>query len=262
MKENLCSLYLLSFTKRQKFIFLSVGLTLFLWFVPSALPRFAFLPLSLALTFLTTLYVLGFDLRFPEHLIFPIYPILLVLAFWFNFDRLYKDYFLLLTSYFLLLFTFYLLFLTLNILNIATIRIVPLKKAAFSTLYFLGLVIGFFTIKGILTLHLSYFLLLISYFLLGLILTLPLVYVIQSRPKLKIFEITIISLLATEIALVVSFLRVSPIVLDIFLTAILFLLIDLLQHCVKRTLTKRILLEHITVGIVFVAFLLISISFF
>ena len=249
-------------TKRQKFIFLSVGLTFFLWLAPSALPRLAFLPLSLALTFLTTLYALGFDLRFPEHLIFPIYPTLLVVAAWLHRPATSDFSFFIIIYIFSIFFTIYLLFLTLNILNIATVRTVPLKKAALSTFYFLGLIIGFFSIRGILALHPSSFLFAVFFLLLSCLLTVPLVYVIQPRPKLKIFEITIISLLSTEIALVTSFLKVSPIVLSIFLTAILFLLVDDLQHCVKRTLTKRILVEHIVVGIVFVAFLVISISFF
>lgn len=248
-------------SKRQKFIFLSAGLTLFLWLTPLVLPRFTFLTLSLALTFLITLYALGFDLRFPEHLIFPIYPILLVLAVWLH--RPATNHF----SYPIILytlsifFTLYLLFLTLNILNIATIRTVPLKKAALSTLYFLGLTIGFFSIRGILALNLFSFLFAVCFLLLSCLLTVPLVYVVQPRPKLKIFETTIISLLSTEIALVTSFLKVlSPMVLSIFLIAILFLLIGLFQHCIKRTLSKRVLWEHAVVGVILISFLLVSIS--
>lgn len=248
------------FSKRQKFIFLSAGLTFFLWFAPSVLPRFTFLTLGLALTFLTTLYALGFDLRFPEHLIFPIYPILLVVAAWLHRPATSHFSFFIIVYTLSIFFTIYLLFLTLNILNIATVRTVPLKKAALSTLYFLGLIIGFFSIRGVLALHPFSFLFAVCFLLLSCLLTVPLIYVIQPRSKLKIFEIAIISLLFTEIALVTSLLKVSPMILSLFLIAILFLLIDLLQHCIKRSLTKRILWEHTVVGVILTSFLLVSIS--
>lgn len=262
----------MKFSKRQKFIFLSVILTAAIWFIPQIVSSFYLgLFVVFVFTFLATLYTLGFDLRFPEHLVFPIYPVLLVLAAWLHRPATIHFSSPVILYTFSIFFTFYLLFLTLNILNIATIRTVPLKKAALSTFYFLGLIIGFFNIRGVLSLYPSNFIFVIFYFVFSFILVLPLIYVVQikssstkeeisPRPKLKILEIAAVSLLSIEMALTTSFLRASPTILSIFLTAILFLLIGLLQHCVKRTLTKRILWEHAVVGVILVVFLLVSIS--
>lgn len=228
--------------------------------------------MSFLSAFLVTPYVLGGNLRFPEHLIFPIYPVLLTLAFFLNtrfliFGLPAQAGILQFALYFLAI---YLLFLTLNILNVATIRTVPLKKAALSTLYFLGLIIGFFNFKGILTLQLSLLVFDILHFALSFLFTLPLIYVIQikpspieeeigPRPKLMLPEIAVISLLSAEIALIASFLKISPTILSVFLAGILFLMIGFLQHCVKKTLTKKVLWEHIMVAIGLVALLVISV---
>lgn len=246
------------FTKRQRFIFLSLALSIGIWFLP--------LHLVLALTFFATLFAFSFDLRFPEHLIFPIYPVLLTLAFWLN--RPVGEGFTVLLSL-LTLFAFYILLLTLNILNIATIRTVPLKKAALSSLYFLGLIIGFFAIKSVLTSQPNNLIFCICHFALGFSLALPLIYVIQiksspieeetgQRPRLMLPEVLLLSLLSTEIALAASFLRVSPTILSIFLTGILFLFVGLFQHCVRKTLTKKILWEHVVVGVGLMGILVIS----
>lgn len=206
-------------------------------------------------TLFATLYALDFDLRFPEHLVFPIYPILLILAFWLN--RPTSTLLSLLTTFFVF-FTLYFLFLALNILNVATVRTVPLKKAALSTFYFLGFIIGFFNIKGFLILSPSPFLLLASYFLLSLMLIFPLVYIIQIKPKLMFLEVLVLAFLSAETGLMVSFLKVSPIVSSVFLTGTLFLLIGLMQNVISKTLTKKILREHIAVGGALVGILLIG----
>ncbi|MBM4402533.1 MAG: hypothetical protein FJ044_04795 [Candidatus Cloacimonetes bacterium] len=269
--DTLDTLYTLrvSISKRQKFISLSFLLTFFLWFLPPALPAFVALSISLGLTFLVTLYALDFDLRFPEHLIFPIYPMLLAIAVLLHRPETSQFSFLLIFYTLAILFTFYLLFLTLNILNIATVRTVPLKKAALSTLYFVGLIIGFFNIKGVLQLHPSNFSFFIFHFSLNVALTLPLIYSIQikpspieeeisPKPKILVPEILVLGLLSSEIALVASFLKTSPISLATFLAGILFLLISITQHIIKKTLTKKIIWEHAAVGVSLIGVLIIS----
>lgn len=220
------------------------------------------LSLSLGVPYILTLFVLDFDLRFPEHLIFPIYPLLssLGLAFWSPLPGVSSANLLLVTCYLLLVTPFYyLLFLSLNILNVATVRVVPLKQVASSVLNFLGLVLGLglfwrlfqkgpFSLLPIVG---------VEGILAGL-LGLPLLWDAESEGHFPLLPLLTLGLVGAELAFVTSFWPTSTFVRAVMVGGGVFVLIGLFQHRLRRELARKIWIQYLAIGLLLITSFLLN----
>lgn len=255
--------------KRRRFFLSALALTVSIFVAFFALR--AFLPpaalllilLILSLTVFLTFWILDFDLRLPEHLIFIAYPLVLTA------DALsYSNIFLqgaafglphLLFGVFVAL-GYYLLFATLNVLNVATVRTLPLKKAALTTFSSFALMLNFLSVYRLIILHPPHFALGMILAALAPMILLPLFYAteiefgagtlgleILGRPPLRLKEGLILSLIFGEVTTLVSFWRVPALLTALFLTALLSSLLGVWQHHLQKNLTGRIIYEHVFV---------------
>lgn len=247
--------------KRTKFLLSSILIPL----LPLALSQLEF---SLALTVFVTLSVTAlaaywsqnFDLRWYEFLIFPL-PLLLVVVVALLFSevrcqmlgvRCYTDP----TSWLTLIaegVLLYITFLTLNILNTATVRTVPLKKAALSTFYFLGLILTFaFTYA-----HREERFLVLPVLVGIWVLAVATPFLYYATERVRLLEPVLLGLLVGEIALVSLFWPSQSLIRIVFVVGSAFVLLGVLQHHLQRDLSRSLRREYLVVGLVLaLAFLL------
>lgn len=165
----------------------------------------------------------------------------------------------------------YLLFLVINILNVATVKIVPLKQAALSANYFWGLLISFWFIYGILDRNYSFFIFSAFCSLVAFLFSFPLFYVVQIEsptlkggkevfplpPKLLFYESVLVALFSAQVSFGASFWSKPHFLTAVFLSGLTFLLVGLFQHHIKKVLTNKIILEHSFIAaLLILAFLL------
>ncbi len=208
-----------------------------------------------------------FDFRWYEYIIYPIPLLLLVSLAWWLFISLsicpdlgcrVTD----LRVWGFWLFNVGLLYsslLTLNILNAATVRTVPLKQAALSTLYLLNLILTSVLSYGLVyNLALHHYHILILPVLFGFwsfIMALPLLYYATGRVRL--IESIVLGLLATQVGLVVLFWPTRLLTRSILLVGSSAVFLGLTQHHLNRELTKNVRREYGLIGLVLIlAFLL------
>lgn len=260
--------------KRQKFLSSALALTvsifLVLFVLKVTLPLTALLLISL--TVFLTFWTLDFDLRPIEYLIFAAYPLILTaVALFYSKMFLPKTaggLFYLLFGIFVML-GYYLLFATLNVLNVATVRALPLKKAALTTFSSFALILTFVSVYGLAAFHPSHFLFGSLLALLAIITVLPLFYVteiefssatlgaeIVGKPFLRLGEGLVLSLIFAETAVLASFWKVSAVFLSLLLTTLLSSLLGIWQHHLQKNLNSRIIREYF---FIFLAILLVFI---
>ncbi len=129
--------------KRQKFVISAIGLSACLaatimW----PLGGWSLIPF-LIITYLATVWVLDFDLRAEEWAIVPLYALLLSLTAYWGLHWLHVPSWLVWTSVGLFSLGYYGIILTLNILNVATVRPLPLARQALTVMSLMGMVYVF-----------------------------------------------------------------------------------------------------------------------
>lgn len=216
---------------------------------------------------------LDLDLIFPEHLLFSILP-LLTLTFYFsassfaviNLGNNSPLVIMVLAAVFVLL---YIQFLTLNIINIATVRTIPLKRVAISIYFFIGLVLYFTGLFFLLPTQLVLTTKAVLFFLLTYLMLQAQSYANQEvfsvgsfgrevlgRPKLVIFWNILLASLILEIFLPISFLKSGVLIKSLTLTIFAFSLLSIFEHYRQKTLTKSLLREHLLIMGAFLTILL------
>lgn len=261
-------------SKRFRFILISLFLTV-LVFAAFKLhwPETKTIILILLATPFFTTVVLGLDLVFPEHVIFSIFPSLtLILSTslaklnplkWSGAGEM-----MLFAAVFILI---YVEFLSLNIINVATIRTIPLKKAASSIYSWIGLTLLFFGIFLILDLP---FLVLtrISLFVLLLFLVFEaLTFAGQTITEVASFEVPnfprpkvflglslILALISAQFFAALLFLKDSVLLKTLILAAFSFSIFSIFNHNLEKTLSKKILREDLMIIGIFLVILLLT----
>lgn len=213
---------------------------------------------SLLVVVFTLYWAQGFRLGWREYLVLPL-PLFLWVA----------DYFLLIESLkslgarFLLAVVAGVLlevtFLTLNILSVATVRTVPLKKAALSALYALSLL--FIFVLGVFLLRMRVEFLWSSYwwwFVLPLgVGAVALTFLSYASDKLRLRESAVLFLLAVELLASSVFWPAHGLMRVVFWVGIVFLMLAVMQHDLNRDLSLRQKREYLLIGLILVlAFLL------
>lgn len=233
---------------------------------------------TLGVTVLAAYWGQGFDLEKWEYLVFPL-PVVLVVVNIFLLSY-FTDYGLPITDYRgqiagildlkigLLLIVeaaiLYITFLTLNILNAATVRTVPLKKAALSTLYFLSLLLTFtfgyvlwkeqFLVEPRTVLSLVA---LKGGILASWVFAVAVLFLYYATEKLRVLESSVLALVVGELAVASAFWPAQSLIRVIFITGSAFMILGVLQHSLNRDLSKKLRREYLWVGLILVfAFLL------
>jgi len=165
----------------------------------------------------------------------------------------------------------YVEFLSLNIINVATIRTIPLKKAASSIYSWIGLTLIFL---GVFLILASPFLVLtrISLFVLLLFLVFEaLTFAGQtitevvsfggpnfSRPKVFLGLSLMLALISAQFFAALLFLKVSVLLKTLILAAFSFAIFSIFNHNLEKTLSKKILREDLIIIGIFLVILLFT----
>lgn len=147
---------------------------------------------------------------------------------------------------------FYATLLTNNIFNVAAVRSIQLLRVAHSVGFLLTVATALFFYIVIASLHLNSFLVLISVFAITLPLSLQGLWNINLESTLTPAVRTgaiLTSLIIAEIAWVLSFWPVSVSLFGLFLTAIFYELVGIIQYQLGEKLSPRVIQEFVFVAV-------------
>jgi hypothetical protein len=250
-------------TKRQRFIIASaIALCLSLFF-DSFLDQFGLLvfPLSAVVIYLASLVSLKEDIAGIEYITLFILPVfffiganvfLTILP-----DRkLYH-----LPMYSLISVGMYIIYLTENIFNVAAIRTIQLLRAAHAVSYLLTLITAFFLLSYIISAHMSSWITVILINFTVLALTIQFLWSFDLIPYLT--RRTLIYTLATciiftQITVAITFYPQTIAMTSLFLIAVYYVLLGVLQHYYEKKLTRRPTIEYVIVA--FIVFIIMIVT--
>lgn len=249
-------------TKRQKFVLAAIvcGMALA---AAATWPVFGWSLVGLlALTYFLTVWVLDFDLRFEEWIVLPLYAELLALA-----AFLINLWYIHLTaihwaSYIGFSLVAYGLLLTLNILNVATVRALPLARQAVSVMSLFGAAL-FFTLTYLVLAWLpSLTEWIIAVAVIAWAISWPLIWsakVGQSSNRLyDLYWSLLASLIGAQLAAVIGLWPIS-FMTSLILAGGLSMVIGLIHHHQGRQLTAALQGQYLLIsGVMAMVFYLIS----
>lgn len=146
--------------------------------------------------------------------------------------------------------SFYSLLLSQNVFSIASIRTIPLYRAASTVSFLFTLITAFFLFNVVSGFDLTFF----ENGLLVAAITFPLVLQIfwtvemEKVTLLILVYSLIISLIVGESAVALSFWPVAPTIWSIFLATLIYVLVAQTTEYMRDRLTKRVMFEYIFVG--------------
>lgn len=239
--------------KRQKIIIASVILTFGLLstqLVDFNL-RFKFLAGLTMLAYLVSLWALWEGISFLKAVILLILPTLFTLG-------LASFYFLLPVRWLTRLpvalvfgLSFYSLLLSQNVFNVASIRTIPLYRAASTTAFLFTLITAFFLFNVIHAFHLLFIWNFLLVFFVSFLMVLQILWSIEMKEKLDISIITqsfILSLSLGELSLVLSFWPMATTMWSLTLASVMYVLVGLSTHVLRDRLTRRVVWEYLIIG--------------
>jgi hypothetical protein len=155
----------------------------------------------------------------------------------------------------------YIIFLTENIFNVAAIRTIQLLRAAHAVSYLMSLLTAFFIISFIISAHQSIlFNVLVS---LAAILPLTLQFlwnfdlIPKFTPRTILFSLAI-CLVFTQINIMVNFYPQSVAMVSLFLVAVYYVLLGLLQHFYEKKLTRKPTIEYAIVALIVFSIMIVT----
>lgn len=142
----------------------------------------------------------------------------------------------------------YVLLLMVNILNVATVKNIPLKRPALSSLYLHGLLSYFIYAYSVITaegwgITTSFFVFWASICLFGL------AYLFIVSQKVIATEELLWIVFSFEILVISLFFAVTTVIASLFMVGWLFIILGILQHNSEKLLTKNIIREYAGAGI-------------
>lgn len=156
--------------------------------------------------------------------------------------------------------TFYLLLLAQNVFNVASIRTIPLYRAASTASFLFTLLSAFFLFNVVFAFKLlfiwnAFFVFLISYPLI-----LQVLWTISMEDKVSVAIFTqsfILSLILGELAFAFSFWPMRTTIWSLSLSSAMYILVGLSTQVVRGRVINRVVMEYIGIGVV-----VLLISFF
>jgi len=251
--------------KRQKIIIASVLLTFGLLstqLVDFNL-RFKFLAGLALLAYFVSLWALWEGISLLKAIVLLILPTLFTLG-------LASFYFLLpvrwltrLPVAFLFGLSFYLLLLSQNVFNVASIRTIPLYRAASTAAFLFTLITAFFLFNVIHAFHLLFIWNFLLVFIVSFILILQIFWSIEMKEKLDttiLVQSFILSLCLGEISLALSFWPMVTTMWSLTIASSMYVFAGLSIHILRDRISRRVVWEYLTIGtfVFLVAFLTTS----
>lgn len=152
--------------------------------------------------------------------------------------------------------SFYTLLLSQNVFNVASLRTIPLYRAASTASFLFTLITAFFLFNVVYALNLPSYWNGVVVFLLTLPLSLQLLWAVDMEkitPTILIYSF-IISLLVGEGALALSFWPVAPTIWSLALSSMIYVLLGLIIEFMRDRLNKKNVYEFIGVGVIVLIF--------
>ena len=159
--------------------------------------------------------------------------------------------------------TFYLLLLAQNVFNVASLRTIPLYRAASTASFLFTLLSAFFLYHVIFALNLLFFWNGIIVLLVSFPLILQLLWTIGMEDKISaavIVQGLILSLILGELALSFSFWSSSITIKSLSLSSAMYVILGLTMESLRARLSRRVAWEYLGIGIAvfFISFFLTS----
>lgn len=251
------------FTKRQRFIFMSIVLTLLLVTTQTVSENVRYQAMGAlvaAAIFLSTFALWGelSGIKFFLLLLLPVYFVAGASLFYFLLPVRWLTR---LPFAFLFGISTYLLMLTSNIYNVAAIRTIALLRAAHAVGLLFSIISTFFLSNVLFSLHLPFYLVTSG----TILITMPLYlvglwsYELEDFISKRVFSYALIfGVVTAQIATVLSFWPIAPINGALALCTAMYALLGLAQLHFSGKLTTRVVWEH--VGIAAAVFVIIIIS--
>lgn len=243
----------LEVTKRQKIIITSVILTLGLLstqLVDFNL-RFRFIAGLSVLAYVLSLWSLWEGLSITKAIILLILPTFYVLA-------VSSFYFLLPVRWLTRLpvalvfgLTFYLCLLSQNVFNVASIRTIPLYRAASTASFLFTLLSAFFIFNVIFAFELLFLWNGVAIFLISFPLVLQVIWSIEMSEKVttaNIVQSLILALVLAELALSFSFWPMPTTIWSLSLSSAMYVVLGLATQVLRGKVSKRVVWEYLAIG--------------
>lgn len=147
--------------------------------------------------------------------------------------------------------TFYLLLLAQNVFNVASLRTIPLYRAASAASFLFTLLSAFFLYGVIYSIHLLFLWNGIAVFLISFPLILQVLWSIQMEDKITaglFIQSLILSLSLGELALSFSFWPSPTIIWSLSLSSAMYVLLGLTTHVLRGKINRRVEWEYIGIG--------------
>ncbi len=149
--------------------------------------------------------------------------------------------------------TFYLLLLAQNVFNVASLRTIPLYRAASTASFLFTLLSAFFIYNVVFAFNLLFFWNGIIILLISFLLILQVLWTIQMEDKIPsaiIIQSFILSLVIGELALGFSFWPMNPIIWSLSLSSAMYVILGLATHPLKGRLNRKVVWEYLAIGAV------------
>lgn len=240
--------------KKQKILIttLSLFITLilvqhFYFFLVQFISDWILLSLLIILQAILTGWVLDFDLR-PTEIVFFLVPASLLISINYLFLKalgMPLGYLMVI----LLMTVFYVLLSVLNVINVATVRPVPLKQAAVSALFCIGLIMFFlfgwlvFPLGWGINEYLFWFWLAVSLFGTSFL------FLASEGSKIRLLEMVIYSFLVLKILILINFWPASRLTMVIATTGWLFIVLGIFHYHLNKNLKKLFIRESLMISL-------------
>lgn len=149
--------------------------------------------------------------------------------------------------------TFYLLLLAQNVFNVASIRTIPLYRAASTASFLFTLLSAFFILHVIFALKMLFIWNGVSVSLISFPLILQVLWSIDMEDKLSsslVIQSAILSLIIGEFALALSFWPVSNIIWSLSLSSTMYIILGLTTQVLRGKGSRRVVWEYLGIGVV------------
>ena len=149
--------------------------------------------------------------------------------------------------------TFYLLLLAQNVYNVASLRTIPLYRAASTVSFLFTLLSAFFIFHVISAFNLLFLWNGVAVFLVSFAVIIQVIWTIRMEDKVSVAVVMqsfILSLVMGELALSFSFWPSSATIRSLALSSAMYVLLGLATHFLKGRLTRRVGWEYIGIGII------------
>lgn len=250
-------------TKRQKISLTTLILTAALFFFPFIQSDYKiyFLAAVVIGSYLLSVWSIYQELQGFEFVTLFVLPVLLTLSFGLfinQFNPIIEVRILLSTVYAVVIYTN---LLAENIFNVAAERSIPLIRAARTVGYLVTLFVSFAFFSLLYGLGLDWWLLMIITYAVGTLLFAQALWQIELEETLSrplIINSLVAGLIMAQLSAALSFWPLDPPKVGLAITALVYVLLGILQHMIKKDLTTRAAFEYIFVA--FGVFLLLAVT--